>query len=406
VPKMKIILCLALFAPILALPTAFNDYDPEIDMDPKQLGEYWGYTVNEYKVTTTDGYILTVYRIPQGRNNSTPAGTKRPVVFLQHGFETSSADWLINLPNQSAGFIFADGGFDVWLGNFRGTQYSLEHTTLDPSEEMFWEFSWYEMAMQDLPAMINLVLNESKTDKIYYVGHSLGTTAAFALFSQNTNYSNKTKQFHAIAPLAEMTNVQGVFKYTRAFLKDNSLMSDLLGSREFPGKLDWNKDLQQKWAKFVCDDPEHDLTCQNVLLMISGPNTRQLNASRIDIINGHSPAGTSVQTLVNFGQQINSGCFQAYDYGTPQANQEHYGRSTPPIINLHLTMPTFLYSSECDWIAQTVDVQNIAGRVGNVLSTNLVAPDFSHMDFLWGLRAASEIYDPIMSAISTDFESK
>lgn len=41
--------------------------------------------------------------------------------------------WFLNSPEQSLGFILADEGFDVWVGNVRGTRWSHGHISL--SEE-------------------------------------------------------------------------------------------------------------------------------------------------------------------------------------------------------------------------------------------------------------------------------
>jgi hypothetical protein len=57
--------------------------------------------VEIHHVITEDGYILEVHRIPYGRISG-PEPNK-PVVFLQHGFLASSADWIMNTVDKALG---------------------------------------------------------------------------------------------------------------------------------------------------------------------------------------------------------------------------------------------------------------------------------------------------------------
>lgn len=67
-------------------------------------------------------------------------------------------------------YLLAQIGYDVWLGNTRGNDFSKTHKTLSVDSKEYWDFSWHEI--YDLPAMLDLMLLESKSKRGYYLGHS------------------------------------------------------------------------------------------------------------------------------------------------------------------------------------------------------------------------------------------
>lgn len=74
-----------------------------------------------------------------------------------------------------AAYLLADAGYDVWMGNARGTEMSRDHAWIKPDSSKFWEFSWQDIGEKDLPAFIDYVLKYTDVPKLSYVGFSQGT---------------------------------------------------------------------------------------------------------------------------------------------------------------------------------------------------------------------------------------
>jgi lysosomal acid lipase/cholesteryl ester hydrolase len=387
--------------PTNAKPGPFVATDPELNMNASQLITHWGYPVEQYDVTSEDGYISYIFRIPRGRNETTNQQNK-PVVFMQHGLECDCTNWITNLPSESAAFVFADNGFDVWLGNARGNTYGLRHLTMSYKNTDFWQFTWDEMAKYDIPAQVNAVLSMTNQTQLYYMGHSEGTLVGFAQFSQDKEFAKKIKQFYALGPVSTVKHVKGPLRWIAPFTNEIDFLCKIFGYNEFLPNSIW----MDMMAEFFCGDAVLDDICDDVLFLIAGPDSTQLNTSRVPVYVSHTPAGTSTNNVVHFGQMIKSGLMQMFDYGSKKKNKQHYNQDKPPVYDVtQMETPVALFYGSDDWLADPTDVQGLIPKLKNLFSSNYLV-GFNHLDFIWGMRASQEVYLPIVNMIKADLQSK
>ncbi|XP_022238776.1 gastric triacylglycerol lipase-like isoform X2 [Limulus polyphemus] len=337
----------------LSLSIAFDKTSSRVDPDAfrnvSQIIRSKGYPVEEYSVQTTDGYILGVQHIPYGRKFSQSSKfiktfSSKRTIFLQHGLLSSSTDWVINSPTESLGFILADAGYDVWLGNFRGNTYSRKHIKYSTHSKEFWEFSFDEMALLDLPAMIDFVLNKTGKNQLLYVGHSQGTLTAFALLSEKTEYNKKVKTLFALAPVATVGYIKSPIKYLAPYTNDIE--------------------------------------------------------TRLPVYISHNPAGTSTQNIVHFAQLVNSKKLVKYNYGKIK-NMELYNQTDPPEYLLEkITAPVALFWAQDDWLADVVDIALLQPRLKHLRKSYLVNYTmWSHLDFIWGIDAPKYVYKELLKVL-------
>lgn len=91
-----------------------------------------GYPYSSFEVTTADGYILQLERLPNPGS--------RKVLYFQHGIIDNSYTWVAGGAHRSVAMMAFDRGYDVFLGNFRGNE-PVQHADPHIKKKDYWNFN-------------------------------------------------------------------------------------------------------------------------------------------------------------------------------------------------------------------------------------------------------------------------
>ncbi|XP_023595526.1 lipase member J [Trichechus manatus latirostris] len=310
--------------------------NPEANMNISQIISYWGYPDEAYDIVTEDGYILRLYRIPHGKTN--------------------------NINN-------SDAGYDVWMGNSRGTTWSRKHLYLKTNSKEFWAFSFDEMAKYDLPASIDFIVKQTGQDEIFYVGHSQGTTIALITFSTIPKMAERIKIFFALAPVFSIKHSKSPL--IKMAYKLKSVIKAFSGNKGFLPNTAFKNFVGSK----LCPLQLLDKICLNILFMIYGYDLKNINTSRLDVYMSQNPAGTSVQNML------------------------HWSQTSSPLYDVtNMKVPTATWNGENDLLADPEDVKILLSKITNHIYHKTI-PYYNHMDFLFGLDVCHEVYYEIVDII-------
>lgn len=370
-----------------------NGNDPNTELDSLKLIKKAGYPAEAHIVLTEDGYLLEMHRIP-GKPGA-------PTVYLQHGLIGTSADWIINAAQgkeNSLVFLLADAGYDVWLGNIRGNTYSRGHVSLSTNDIAYWNFSWHELGVYDLPAMINYIVNMTGSPLKAYIGFSMGTTSLYVMASERPEITKLVQSSYSLAPVVFVKHIKGLFRVLATLSNDAKLLLYALGEGEF---------LQQNLiikfiAKYFCyANYIEEKLCINIFFTLTGFDNSQFNYSMMPIIATHIPGGASSKMFMHYGQGIQSGYFRQFDYGEA-TNKLKYNNPEPPSYDVSkLKIPHTIFCASNDWLSRLDDVDQLISKL-SIKPTVYKVPyeKFNHIDYLFANDVYKLVYEPLIRMIN------
>ncbi|KAL5194883.1 Triacylglycerol lipase 1 [Glycine soja] len=331
----------------------------------------YGYPCSEHTIQTKDGFLLGLQRVSSSsslrlRND----GERGP---------PAGDAWFLNTPDQSLGFILADHGFDVWVGNVRGTRWSHGHISLLEKKK--------ELALYDVAEMINYI-NSVTNSKIFVVGHSQGTIISFAAFTQ-PEIVEKVEAAALLSPISYLDHISAplVLRMVKMHI-DQMILT--MGIHQLNFKSEWGASLLVS----LCDTR---LSCNDMLSSITGKNCC-FNESRVEFYLEQEPHPSSSKNLKHLFQMIRKGTYSKYDYGKLK-NLIEYGKFNPPKFDLSRipkSLPLWMAYGGNDALADITDFQHTLKELPSTPEV-VYLENYGHVDFILSLQAKQDLYDPMIS---------
>ncbi|XP_021668199.1 triacylglycerol lipase 1 isoform X2 [Hevea brasiliensis] len=313
-----------------------------------QLIEPAGYPCTEHTIQTKDGYLLALQRVSSRNGNIRLQ--RGPPVLLQHGLFMAGDAWFLDSPEQSLGYILADEGFDIWVGNVRGTFWSYGHVSLSDKDKEFWDWSWQELALFDLSEMIQHIYSTANS-KVFVVGHSQGTLMSLAALTQ-PNIVEMVEAAALLCPISYLEHISAPFVLRMVGLHlDQMVLAMGIHQLNFRSKVLINL------LDSMCDGL---IECDDLLTSIT---------------------------------VIRQGTFSQYDYGILK-NLKLYGQVKPPAFDLSLipkSLPLWMGYGGYDALADVTDVEHTLKELQSKPEL-LYLENYGHLDFLISVQGKKDVF--------------
>jgi lysosomal acid lipase/cholesteryl ester hydrolase len=107
-------------------------------------------------------------------------------------------------------YFLQEKGYDIWLGNNRGSPPSKKHVSKNPKKENgdFWDFCMDDFVKYDIVSEINYIKKHTGAKKVDFIGYSEGSTLFLMLYMDNPNFvENSINKFVSIGTVPNLSDI-------------------------------------------------------------------------------------------------------------------------------------------------------------------------------------------------------
>ena len=179
--------------------------------------------------------------------------------------------------------LFANNNYDVWLLDTRGATNASSQVDLDElrksadkhnaSSFSYWDYSRDDEYLNDLPAVIDFIRDNTNIERISCVGFSLGNIYMFSMLALKPDYADKLKAVVALAPVWKMSGSPPAFYLV-------TLLEPVLRGTNLPIILDSRfSNYINAAVSLVCNNLPllKDNVCSSTFDLLLGPDTKRNN---------------------------------------------------------------------------------------------------------------------------------
>lgn len=346
-----------------------------------------GYPFEKNLVSTDDGYQLELHRLPKPESNR--------VMFLQHGIMDSSYSFVAKGASDGLAFRAFDKGYDVFMGNFRGTS-ALKHRSDDISAKEYWDFTLDDHANFDIDAFVKEICRIKAKDlggggetlDITLVAHSMGAAASliYVVNKKRGGQDHKLSRMVMMSPAGYHQRIPRMCRYLGPLL--DGTLSQWTYTLSIPSEA-----ARQLSSKLVTDAvglPALRDVIYSFGEMFLGGDFKSTLHPHVKTVTENMIAGTSSKVFRQFWKCYVKGKFLSYDHG-PEGNLKAYGTETPVDYMSHYNLvdiPIHFMAGQNDKLIPAKDCfkhYKTLHRHSPHLATCKPFEGRGHIDFTYGL---------------------
>ena len=373
-----------LIGTLITLPTLyyFSQMGKSLN-NYKRYIERFGHKLEQNEVITKDGYILSLWHlIPKFEVNT------NKVIYLHPGFASTGVVYF-HLENKSLAYLLQERGYDVWIGNNRGSAPCLKHVSKDSNKLNgdFWDFSMDNFIKYDIVSEINYIKNRTSAKKLDFIGYSEGTALFLMLYMDNPNFvESSINKFVSIGTIPNLSNVT---IYVSELI-DKAY--DILKISEMFTKVFKINDAERAALKTALKaNPNYFINS----LKNNGFITNRTSYKGVSNFYAHYPTSTSIYNLYHWEKIQEKGKFVYYN---PLSKKDNELKEYDLDVLKKWKIKSFITRSLTDNFSSYSEITKFYNNIENKTFIKIFdSSGFAHLDYALAESAYDDLYIPLVN---------